>query len=145
MSRRRSRKTVLQILYRDEFHSGLLKKNQKENSSFFFKDLNKEDIPFAQDLVKGIQVHKKDIDETIEKYAEHWKQERISLVDLNIMRIAVFEILFCPDIPDKSALNEALELARQFGENKSVSFVNGILDKILKNKQVDTNAKINKF
>ena len=86
-------------------------------------------------MLTDIQKHKKEIDEIIKKYTQHWKPERIALVDLNIMRLAVFEILFCPDIPDKAALNEALELAKQFGEKNSVSFVNGILDQILKSEK----------
>ena len=135
MSRRRSRQAVLQILYRDEFHTRLLKKNKKENIEFYLKNLNKTDSLFALKILKDIQNHQKDIDEIIQKYAQNWTQKRIALVDLNIMRLAVFEILFCSDIPDKVALNEALELAKLFGEKKSVSFVNGILDQVLKNKE----------
>ena len=135
MSRRRSRRVVVQILYRDEFHTGFFGKNKKENIGFFLKELNQEDTQFALELLKNIQAHKKDMDEVIKKYTPHWKPERLSLVDLNIMRIAVFEMQFCPDIPDRSALNEALELARYFGDKKSVSFVNGILNQVLKNKK----------
>ena len=135
MSRRKSRQAILQILYRDEFHTRLLKKNKKENIEFYLKNLNKTDSLFALKILKDIQNHQKDIDEIIQKYAQNWTQKRIALVDLNIMRLAVFEILFCSDIPDKVALNEALELAKLFGEKKSVSFVNGILDQVLKNKE----------
>ena len=132
MSRRRSRQLILQILYRDEFHSN----STEKNVDFFIKhkNLNETDSRFVFEILKGIQKHKTDIDETIKKYSVNWRQERISLVDLNIMRIAVFEILFYPDVPDKVAVNEALELAKNFGEKKSISFVNGILDQILKNK-----------
>ena len=135
MSRRKSRQAILQILYRDEFHTRLLKKNKKETIEFYLKNLNKTDSLFALKILKGIQNHQKDIDEIIQKYAQNWTQKRIALVDLNIMRLAVFEILFCSDIPDKVALNEALELAKLFGEKKSVSFVNGILDQVLKSKE----------
>ena len=132
MSRRRSRQLILQILYRDEFHSD----SAKKNVDFFIKhkNLSETDSRFVFEILEGIQKHKTDIDETIKKYSVNWRQERISLVDLNVMRIAVFEILFYPDVPDKVAVNEALELAKNFGEKKSVSFVNGILDQILKNK-----------
>ena len=135
MSRRRSRQAILQILYRDEFHARLLKKNKKESIGFYLKNLNKTESLFVLETLKGIQNHQKDIDEIIQKYAQNWTRKRISLVDLNIMRLAVFEILFCSDIPDKVALNEALELAKLFGEKKSVSFVNGILDQVLKSKE----------
>ena len=133
MSRRRSRQLILQNLYRDEFHSD----STEKNIDFFIKNknLSEADGRFVLDVFKGIQKHKRDIDETIKKYSVNWSQERISLVDLNIMRIAVFEILFYPEVPDKVALNEALELAKNFGEKKTVSFVNGILNQVLKNKQ----------
>jgi len=134
MSRRKARQAVLQVLYRNEFHSSFFQKTNKENLKFYFQDLNETDSQHALKILKDVQPYKEEIDKTIQKYVQHWKQERISLVDLNIMRLAVFEILFCPDIPDKSALNEALELAKKFGEKKSVSFVNGVLDRVLKSK-----------
>lgn len=134
MSRRKSRKAIVQILFRDEFHSNFFK-NKKIESSFFFKNLNKKDQEFVLKTVKSIQDNKKNIDETIEKHSKNWDKKRIPLVDLNIMRLAIFEILFCNDIPDKSSINEALELAKHFGEKKSVSFINGILDQVLKNKK----------
>ncbi len=135
MSRRRARQAVLQVLYRNEFHAGFFEQTKKESGSFYFKNLSQTDSQYALAILKGIQPHKKDIDETIKKHSKNWKRERMPLVDLNIMRLAIFEILFCPEIPDKAALNEALELAKQFGEKKSVSFINGILDQILKDKK----------
>lgn len=134
MSRRKSRQTIIQILYRDEFHTHYFKKNEKEKSDFFLKYLNEEDTLFILKLIQNIQAHKKELDTIIKDYTKHWKLERISLVDRNIMRLAIFEMLCCPNIPDRSSLNEALELAKQFGEEKSVSFINGILDQVLKNK-----------
>lgn len=135
MSRRKARQAVIQVLYRNEFHSGFFQKTSREKLKFYLQNLNETDSQYALKVLKDIQPYKEEIDKTIQKYVQHWKQERISLVDLNIMRLAVFEILFCPEIPDKSALNEALELAKQFGEKKSVSFVNGVLDQVLKNKK----------
>ena len=139
MSRRKSRQTILEILFRDEFHSDFSRKNNKKTIRSFLKNenLTKLDDKFILDILKGIKEHKIDIDKIIAKHAKNWKKERISLVDLNIMRIAVFEILFYPDVPDKSALNEALELAKKYGEKKSVSFINGILDQILKNEKAN--------
>ena len=136
MSRRKARQAIAQILYRDEFHSHIFEEGRKD-SEFFFKRLNKIDQEFALKILKGLKGHKTKIDAIIKKYVRHWKKERISLVDLNIMRLAIFEILFCPDIPDRSALNEALELAKNFGEKKSSVFINGILDQVLKNKETE--------
>ena len=135
MSRRKSRRAVLQILYRNEFHDNFFKKGKKENIDFFLRHLNEKDREFSLGILADIQKYGKEIHEIIKKYTQNWKPERISLVDLNIMKLAVFEILFCSEVPDKAALNEALELARQFGEKNSVSFVNGILDQILKNEK----------
>ncbi len=134
MSRRKSRQIVLQILYSDEFSSG------SKNIDLFLKKehLNQSDSQFALKVLKGVQEQKESIDKIIKKYSVNWRQDRISLVDLNIIRIAVFEILFYPDVPDKAALNEALELAKNYGEKNSVSFINGILDQVLKNKELDT-------
>ncbi len=132
MSRRSSRQAVVQNLYRDEFHQSV---NKKEDNDFFYKNLNQRDRCFALDILKNIQAHKSSIDQIIKKYSQNWKLERISLVDLNIMRLAVFEILFCADIPDKAALNEALELAKELGGENSVPFINGILNQVLKSKQ----------
>ena len=137
MSRRKARQAVVQVLYRDEFHSSFFQKTKTGNIKFYFKSLNETDSQYALEILKSIQPYKKEIDKTIQRYAQHWKQDRISLVDLNIMRLAVFEILFCSEIPDKVALNEALELAKQFGEKNSVSFVNGVLDQVVKNKGSD--------
>ena len=133
MSRKYSRKIILQKLYRDEFHSSKEKANPRD-SQFVFeeKTLNSNDKQYARDILTGIKSKRKDIDKIINKHVKNWKPERISLVDLNIMRIAIFEILFYQDTPDKVALNEALELAKKFGEQNSVSFINGILDQILK-------------
>lgn len=132
MSRRKSRQAVVQILYRDEFHKDSLKKKETDQENFFLKDLNKEDKKFALELLKNIQSRKEELDEVITKHSQNWKMKRISLVDASIMRMAIFEILFSSNVPGAVALNEALELAKQFGEKESVSFINGILDQVLK-------------
>ena len=131
MSRRKSRETIIKILYRNEFHPHLLSESHLNKD--FLNRLNKTDRQFVSDRLKKIQEHKKSIDRVIKKHSKNWKKERISLVDLNIIRLAVFEILFCPQVPDKTAINEALELAKRFGEKKSRLFINGILDQVLKN------------
>ena len=129
MSRRRSRAAILQILYRDEFHSNDCDVNK--NKDFFLKYLNELDIEFIFSYLNKLNNRKACLDETITKCVKNWKLDRISLVDLNIMRLAVFEMLFCPEVPDKVALNEALELARQFGGEDSVSFINGVLSQVV--------------
>ena len=70
------------------------------------------------------------IDTIITKSAKNWSLERISVVDKNIMRIAVYEMRFVPDIPDIVSINEAIEIAKSFGSDESGKFVNGVLDKV---------------
>ena len=129
MSRRKLRIAVFQTLYQDEFHFNSFSANL--DKKLFSKNFNDSDTEFASGYIKSIKKHKACLDETISRYAKNWKIDRMSLVDLNIMRLAVFEILFCPEVPDKVALNEALELAKHFGEKDSVSFINGILNQVI--------------
>ena len=91
-----------------------------------------ERIAFALKIVQGVGKHREAIDQAIALAGESWTPDRMALIDLNIMRIAVFEMLFQPDIPGKTSVNEAVESAKIFGGRDSASFVNGVLDKILR-------------
>lgn len=86
---------------------------------------------FARDLVLGVEEHRAEIDKAIEGHSQHWKIERIAMVELSILRLSLYEMMFT-DIPVKAAINEALELSKTFGDDKSRSFVNGILDGVAK-------------
>lgn len=86
---------------------------------------------FARDLVRGVSANLRDIDKTVEEHSQHWKIERIAMVELSILRLSLYEMLFT-DIPVKAAINEAIELSKTFGDDKSRSFVNGILDGVAK-------------
>jgi len=92
---------------------------------------NKEIIDFAEFLVNGFNERAKLIDELISKYATNWHIGRMAAIDRNILRMAAFELLFS-DIPTKVTLNEAVEIAKKYGDKDSGKFVNGILDKINK-------------
>jgi len=81
-------------------------------------------------LTQGVIKHITVIDEKIEKYSSNWKLERMTCVDRNILRIAVFEIVYCPDIPYKVSINEAIDIGKNFGTKDSGSFLNGVLDSI---------------
>ena len=85
---------------------------------------------FSHKIVKGVCQRKEEIDALIEKYSEHWRLQRMTIVDRNVLRSAVFELMCCPDIPAKVILNEAVELGKKFGSEKTSSFINGILDKV---------------
>jgi N utilization substance protein B len=85
---------------------------------------------FSRRIVDGVCEHRAKIDAVIQSFSEHWRLDRITIVDRNILRLAIFELLMCPDIPTKVVLNEAVELGKRFGSDQSGSFVNGILDSI---------------
>lgn len=86
---------------------------------------------FARELVLGIQDELAAIDKTIEQHSQHWKIARIATVELSILRLSIYEMLHT-DIPVKAAINEAIELSKTFGDEKSRGFVNGILDGVAK-------------
>lgn len=85
---------------------------------------------FATQLVKSVKDNIKEIDNIISKYATNWQIERMAVIDRNILRIATFEILYLSDIPPKVSINEAVDIAKKYGDTNSGKFVNGILDKI---------------
>jgi N utilization substance protein B len=86
----------------------------------------------ASEWTKGTWEHVAVCDKLIADAALKWKLSRLSMVDRSILRLAVYQLSFCPDMPPKVAINEAIELAKIFGSDKSPSFVNGVLDGILK-------------
>ena len=96
--------------------------------------LNECDFTYITKVLGGIKEKEKDIDAIIEKSLVNWKIERISKVNLAILRVAVYEINYLDEVPDRVAINEALEITKKYSDDKSVSFVNAILDNIVKNK-----------
>lgn len=89
-------------------------------------------LEYARFLLSGISKEKRKLDGYIEKASEHWKLNRITYVDRSILRTAIYEMLFSSDVPPKVAIDEALELAKKFGTEESKDFVNGVLDRVLK-------------
>jgi N utilization substance protein B len=89
-----------------------------------------ESEQFARALVTGVDAHRARIDELIAAAAEHWRLPRLSRVDLNVLRLATFELLERPEIPAAVTINEAIEIARRYGSEDSSAFVNGVLDQI---------------
>ena len=87
---------------------------------------------FAEALIAGVFANREEIDRIIAAYATNWDIGRMATVDRNVMRIAAFELLFIEDMPSKVAINEAIEMAKKYGDKDSGKFVNGILDKISK-------------
>ena len=87
-------------------------------------------IPFSRALVAGVKRSQRLIDTTIERFSSNWKIHRMPHVDRNILRIAVFEMMYCEDIPLKVSINEAIDIAKKFGAEESGPFINGILDSL---------------
>ena len=85
---------------------------------------------FFEDLAAGVVDNWSRINEIIERFSSNWKLNRMSCVDRNILRIAVFELVFCPDIPPKVSINEAIDIGKKYGTEESGAFINGILDSI---------------
>lgn len=126
--RRRAREIALQVLYQldiDPADPGKVLALHWEN--FQSSEPARE---FCQRLVEGVLANQKEIDPLIEENSENWTLKRMAVVDRNILRLAAFELRYCPDIPFKVTLNEAIELAKKFGADDSGAFINGILDRI---------------
>ncbi len=89
-----------------------------------------QEMSYALQLVNGVRDNLDKLDAAISRHSQNWKVKRIAMVELTIMRLAVYEMMYREDIPVKVAINEAIELAKTFGDNNSRNFVNGILDAV---------------
>jgi len=128
--RRKAREIALQALYNID----LMGEGANDQTEEFIKGEGKRAsvIEFARQLVEGCRSHLKAIDKKLARAAINWEISRMAVIDRNILRLGTYELLFCPDIPPKVAIDEAIELAKKFGSRDSGSFVNGILDKLYK-------------
>lgn len=101
--------------------------------------LTEEDMIFSDRLYEGVRAHLSEIDAEIEQYAKDWSIGRIAKVDLSILRVAVYEILYESGIPVGATVNEAVEIAKEFGGEKSAGFINGVLGTVAKSHEACTN------
>ena len=134
-NRHLSRSIVLQTLFEWDFNSS----NQKSSLASLKRNTEEfapgsDDTNFMEDLLKGILKKQKELDTIIEKAAPEWPLDKISMVDRNVLRIGLFELLFGQrdQVPPKVAINEAIELAKNFGGDQSGKFVNGVLCAVYK-------------
>lgn len=126
--RNRSREAALQAL----FSMDMAGKISSESFSLFcdhFKPAKKS-LDFFHILTEGVMAHWEEINQVISTFSVNWKINRMSLVDRNILRIAIFEMTYLPDIPYKVSINEAVNMGKKYGASDSGAFVNGILDSI---------------
>lgn len=128
-TRRQSRERALQILFQWDIHGT----TDHWLEEFWAQRPTAPDVRlFAERLVEGVMTHRDELDALIGAYASNWTVSRMPIVDRNILRAAICELLWIPDVPAKVTLNEAIELAKRFADDETKGFVNGILDTILK-------------
>lgn len=128
--RRQSRELALQILFQIEFAPQI---EYAEFLEVFEQSLPSEAIDYADLLINGVKSNRSNIDQLIQSSSQHWKVERMALVDRNIIRMSIFEMKFMADpLKPSIAINEAVELAKKYGSTESGSFVNGLLDQVAK-------------
>ena len=130
--RRRSRELAMQALFFIDIQGKTMGK--KEMVNLFLENFrpSKKTMPFFLTLLNGVLDQKDTIDRIIEQISSNWKVSRMACVDRNIIRVAVYELCFLEDIPSKVAINEAIDIGKRFGTEESGSFINGVLDSILK-------------
>ena len=129
--RRKSRELALQLLYQLDLQG---EANPEPYLPEFWTrhPVDAEVREFAEALVRGTKLHQGKIDELISQYAENWEIDRMAVVDRNILREGIFELLWTAEVPPKVAINEALEVAKKFSTQESSRFINGILDRVHK-------------
>jgi N utilization substance protein B len=127
-ARRKVRALALQALYEIDSAG----RNPEEVVARFIADkqLSEDNNAFIRELVGGVIQNKGELDENIKRFAPAWPIEQLSLLDRNILRLAIFELLFDNKAPVKVAINEAVELAKSFGSDNSARFVNGVLSSV---------------
>jgi N utilization substance protein B len=126
--RRKSREFALQVLYQLNITKQDAIKALTEFQENFLP--NEEADDFVKRLVLGVIEHYAELDQLIERYSENWRLDRIHMIERNILRMALFELLYCEEIPPKVTLNEAIDLGKRYGSEESGSFINGLLDRI---------------
>lgn len=126
--RRRAREKALQVLFQWDVHG-----NTEHWLADFWthNQVSPEVREFADRLIDGVMANRDELDRLIERYATNWKVSRMPMVDRNIIRAALTELLWMPDVPAKVTVNEAVELAKEFADDETRRFVNGVLDKII--------------
>jgi N utilization substance protein B len=126
--RREGREAAVQFLFQHDLNAGA----QGEQAAAFWelRPATQNVRDFSDALVKGVIENQAAIDERIRKYAANYELHRIAVVDRNILRVAIYEMLFCNDVPPVVSINEAIEIAKRYGTEESGRFVNGILDRV---------------
>jgi len=123
---------LLSRIFEDEYYSTL-----KAEDKLYKESPDEKQLEYINRLVRGVFEHSAELDDYIEKYAVGWKFGRISRTAVAIMKTAMFEVLYMPDVPDKAAINEAIELSKRYEPPETVSFINGVLGGFSRNEVSD--------
>jgi len=139
-NRRYSRELVIQFLYLTEMNEGEVENQLK---AFWENNSCKEEgvQSFTEDILKDIFDHKEEIDARLEKYSDNWTLSRMAVIDRNLLRMAASELMYSKTVPPKVAIDEAVEIAKKYGTADSPNFINGVLDRILKELKPDVPLK----
>ncbi len=129
MERSLTREIAMKMLYAatlggEESMNEVLEQSEQTDT------LSGRDKTFVENLIAGVTAHREELDGVIGKHAQGWALNRLAKVDLTILRMAVYELMYMPEVPVGATINEAVELAKAYGEDKSSGFVNGILGSI---------------
>lgn len=138
--RRKAREYALQILYQLDLNPDAVLEEVLEEF-WSRKGADPAMREFTNLLVRGTLSHREEVDQQIQIWSEHWRLDRISVVDRNILRMAIFELFYVPDVPVRVTINEAIEIAKRYGERESAAFVNGILDRVARENKHRLEAK----
>lgn len=134
-TRHLARALAMQSLYEWDFRAGMGKEEEMKTLVDYNRDefaMGLEDRGFVDELIKGVRGHLDELNGYIVKYAPEWPLDQITIVDRNILRLGIYELKYSANIPAKVAINEAIELAKNFGGESSGKFVNGVLGAIYK-------------
>jgi N utilization substance protein B len=126
--RRKSREFALKVLYQLNITKQDVITVLNQFQEHFLSNGGADE--FLNRLVLGVLKHGPELDRLIEQYSENWHLDRIDIIERNILRMAIFELLYCEEIPPKVSINEAIDLGKRYGSQDSGSFINGILDRI---------------
>lgn len=136
--RRIARELALKFMYQSEFNPDDLETQLAQFSER--SGTQAEILEFMTVLVEKVFAHAEEVDVLLKKFSDHWALERMSMVDRNILRLGICELVFTTATPPKVAINEAVEIAKKFGTEDSPDFINGILDKVFKETLKDTSS-----
>lgn len=126
-SRSKARKAALDLLY----ESDIRRSSAADLLSKRVTEMEYEAREFTKELIDGIELNKRKIDELISTYAQGWDMDRMPVLDRNILRLSIFELLWSKSVPEAVAISEALELATNFSTEDSTKYINGVLSKVL--------------